>query len=150
MEPARETNQAFYRPRQPQRTVLYQVLDQHFDDFKSTYQERFERRYGPWRVVWSDVVRKYIDCGLYGCGFARLRYPKCLKNNFLAFSRKSRLCPSCEQKRMLLFAEKVTGDILLAVPHRFWTFSIPKAIRRIKPSFTCCATWQGLRWLFRK
>jgi len=32
---------------------------------------------------------------------------------------------------MLLFAEKVTGDILLAVPHRFWTFSIPKAIRGI-------------------
>ena len=33
---------------------------------------------------------------------------------------------------MLLFAEKVTGDIpILAVPHRFWTFSIPKAIRGI-------------------
>jgi len=32
---------------------------------------------------------------------------------------------------MLLFAEKVTGDVLLAVSHRFWTFSIPKAIRRL-------------------
>ena len=32
---------------------------------------------------------------------------------------------------MLLFAEKVTDEILLPVPHRFWTFSIPKAIRGI-------------------
>jgi len=120
-----------YRPRQPQRTVLYQVLDRHFDDFKSTYDERLERRYGPWRNVCSDVVRKYIDCGIYECGFARLRCPKCLKESLLEFSCKSRLCSSCEQKRMLLFAEKVTGDVLLAVPHRFWTFSIPKAIRGI-------------------
>jgi len=32
---------------------------------------------------------------------------------------------------MLLFAEKVTDDIHLSVPHRFWSFSIPKAIRWI-------------------
>jgi|GEM_PF-1626019 len=93
---------------------------------------------------------------------------------------------------MLLFAGKVTEDVLLAVPHRFWTFSIPKAIRgillrdrnllsnkrispglvasmttlrhsgfsvhstrspadpKILPFFTCCATWQGLRWLSQK
>jgi len=69
MEQDRETNQAFYQPRQPHKTVLHQVLDRHFDDFKSTYDERLERRYGPWRHVWSDVVRKYIDCGIYECGF---------------------------------------------------------------------------------
>jgi len=56
---------------------------------------------------------------------------KFCKENFLAFSRKSWPCPSCEQKRMLLFADKVAEDVLLAVPHRFWTFSIPKAIRGI-------------------
>ena len=32
---------------------------------------------------------------------------------------------------MLLFAGKVTDEILLSVPHRFWTFGIPKAIRGI-------------------
>gem|GEM_PF-3066966 len=51
--------------------------------------------------------------------------------NTLAFSCKSRLFRSCEQKRMLLFADKVTEDILLCMPHRFLTFSIPKAIRGI-------------------
>jgi len=51
--------------------------------------------------------------------------------NLLDFYCKSRLCPSCEQKRMLLFAAKVTDDTLLAVPHRFLTKLIPKAIRGI-------------------
>jgi|GEM_PF-3052125 len=46
-----------------------------------------------------------------------------------SFSCNNRPCPFCEQKRVLLFAKKVTGDVLLAVPHRFWTFSISKAIR---------------------
>ena len=47
------------------------------------------------------------------------------------FSCKTRLCPSCEEKRMPLFAEMVTEETLLPVSHRFWTFSIPKAIRGI-------------------
>jgi len=72
-----------------------------------------------------------IDCRIYEYGFARLRCPKYPKENLLDFSCNSHLCPSCEQKRMLVFADKVTDDIHLSVPHRFWTFSIPKAIRGI-------------------
>ena len=131
MEPARETCRSFYRPRRPQETPLYRVLDRHFDAFKSTYEERFERRYGPFRPLWDEVVAKYIDCGVYECGFARVRCPGCRQELLLAFSCKTRLCPSCEQKRMLLSAEKTTDEILLSVPHRFWTFSIPRAIRGI-------------------
>ena len=43
----------FYRPRAPQKTRLYQLLDCRFDAFKSAYEERFERRYGPWRTLWE-------------------------------------------------------------------------------------------------
>ncbi len=131
MEPARETCRTFYRPRRPQATPLYQLLDEHYDAFKSTYEERFERRYGPWGFVWDEVVAKYIDCGIHECGFARVRCPGCRQEFLLAFSCKTRLCPSCEQKRMVVFAQKTTDDILLTVPHRFWTFSIPRAIRGI-------------------
>ena len=131
MEPDRETGRAFYRPRRPQETPLYQVLDRHFDELKTTYEDRFERRYGPWRTLWEDVVCKYLDCGVHERGFARVRCPGCRTELLVAFSCKNRICPTCEQKRMLLFAEKTTEEILLAVPHRFWTFSIPKAIRGI-------------------
>lgn len=131
MEPKHCAQKTFYRPRQPRKTALYQLVDGHFEEFKTTYEERFERRYGPWRFVWDDIVPKYLDCGVYECGFARIKCPACKKEMLLAFSCKSRFCPSCEQKRMLLFAEKVAEEILLTVPHRFFTFSIPKAIRGI-------------------
>jgi hypothetical protein len=39
----------FYRPRHPERTVLYRVLFHHFDRFLTEYEARFEREYGFFR-----------------------------------------------------------------------------------------------------
>jgi len=38
-------------------------------------------------------------------------------------------CSSCQAKRSVLFAEKLTSEILAPVPHRHWTFSIPRVLR---------------------
>lgn len=38
-------------------------------------------------------------------------------------------CASCQAKRSVLFAEKLTSEILAPVPHRHWTFSIPRVLR---------------------
>ena len=38
-----------YRPRHPERTVLYRVLFHHFDRFLTEYEARFEREYGFFR-----------------------------------------------------------------------------------------------------
>jgi len=35
-----------YRPRHPERTVLYRVLFHHFDRFLAEYEGRFEKEYG--------------------------------------------------------------------------------------------------------
>jgi len=40
---------AVYRPRHPERTVLYRVLFHHFDRFLAEYEDRFEREYGFFR-----------------------------------------------------------------------------------------------------
>jgi hypothetical protein len=46
------------------------------------------------------------------------------------FSCKTRLfCPSCHEKRTLLWINAIQEDVLLPVPHRFWSFSIPKRLR---------------------
>ena len=43
---------------------------------------------------------RYLDCGLYENGFARIRCPECSDEYLLAFSCKTReLCPSCAAKR---------------------------------------------------
>ena len=48
----------------------------------------------------------------------------------MAFSCRTRnFCSSCQAKRSVLFAEKLTSEILAPVPHRHWTFSIPRALR---------------------
>jgi hypothetical protein len=38
-------------------------------------------------------------------------------------------CPSCSRKRTLLFAEHLTNEVLLKLPHRQFVFTMPKALR---------------------
>jgi len=64
-----------YRPRHPERTVLYRVLFHHFDRFLIEHESRFEREYGFFRPIVKEVVEKYLDCGNPRCGFARIRCP---------------------------------------------------------------------------
>jgi hypothetical protein len=63
---------------------------------------------------------------------ARIRCtnPACGHDYFRPFSCKGfYLCPSCSQKRTLLFAEHLTNEVLLDLPHRQFVFTIPKALR---------------------
>lgn len=49
----------------------------------------------------------------------------------LAFSCERRhFCPSCHQKRVADFGERLCADVLKKVPHRHFIFSIPKIRRR--------------------
>ena len=40
-----------YRPRDPQASDLWRLLDQHFETFQQVYDERFAAQYGFWRPV---------------------------------------------------------------------------------------------------
>ena len=42
---------------------LYRLLEDHFADFATLYDERFAHRYGYWRPVIAEVVEKYLACG---------------------------------------------------------------------------------------
>lgn len=39
------------------------------------------------------------------------------------------VCPSCQAKRAVLFAENLHRNVLLAQPHRHLVFSLPKRLR---------------------
>ena len=124
-EPAAE-----YRPRHPERTGFYQLFETHFDSYVRAYEERFESRSGPLRPVVVRSVEEFLACGRLQGGFARIRCPKCHAEHLLTFSCRTRnFCSSCQAKRAVLFAEKLTTDILAPVPHRHWTFSIPRVLR---------------------
>ena len=123
-------NADVYHPREPKESALWNLLDRHYENFERYYQERFEREYGFFRPVISEVVHAYLKCGDLKQGFARVRCPQCHHEYLLAFSCRGRwFCPSFHAKKVVLFGEHLRNKILYPVPHRQYVFSIPKILR---------------------
>ena len=121
---------ALYRPRRPQASPLWRLLDRYRDEFQRIYDERYQKRYGFWRPVIERTVEKFLACGDLKQGFARVRCPRCRYEFFVAFSCRRRcLCPSCHQKRALLVSEHIAREVCEAVLHRQLVFTIPKRLR---------------------
>jgi len=143
-----------YRPRRPAETPLYALLESLFEIVKGAWEDLFERRYGFWRGLLDGVVARYLDCGIFERGFARIRCPKCATEFLLAFSCKGRgLCPSCGAKRAAEFAAFLQDEVVADVGHAQWVFTVPKLLR---PYFMhhrellgplCTAAWQTVREL---
>ena len=119
-----------YRSRKPKTSPLWQCLARHFGTFLNTYEDRYQPRHGFLRPIISEVVHKFLNCGDLERGFARVRCDHCKHEYLLAFSCKGRwFCPSCHQKKVQLFGALLTETILFPVPHRHFTFGIPKMLR---------------------
>lgn len=113
--------------------VLQQILKDHFYDFANQYDVKYAGTYGNYRIDRiTGVVEEFLKCGDYSEGIARV---KCINKNcghdfFVPLSCLSfYLCPSCHQKRTLLFGEQIANEVLLRLPHRQFVFAIPKCLR---------------------
>ena len=127
---------ALYRPRHPERTSFYRLLEEHFERYVEAHEDRYEPRSGPLRAVVRASVEAFLECGRLTNGFARIRCPTCKAEHLLASSCRTRnLCPSCQAKRAALFAEKLREEILAPVPHRHWVFTIPRVLSLVRGLF---------------
>ncbi len=116
-----------YRPRA---SPLYRIVERHYPDFQRVYRERYQKRYGTWRPIIGEAVRKFLRCGDLHFGFARLRCPDCHREMMVAFSCRQRcICPSCHQKRALVLALQMAEDVCWPVPYRQYVWTIPKRLR---------------------
>jgi hypothetical protein len=105
-------------------------VQDHFEKLESDWSERYAQHYGFWRPYVLNVIYRYLECGDLHCGFARVRCDHCGHEYLLAFSCKRRhFCPSCHQRRVVAFSERLVEQVLKKVPHRQWVFSIPKRLR---------------------
>ena len=87
-----------YRPRHPQQTSFYQLVERFFPQFEAVYEERYQERYDFRRSIIGTTVRKFLECGDLKHGFARVRCPKCREELFVLFSCRVRcFCPSWHQ-----------------------------------------------------
>ncbi len=140
---------AIYRGRRPAQTPLYRLIESLYEKVKGSWEDLFERSYGFWRGILDDVVARYLDCGIFESGFARVRCPDCQNEYLLAFSCEGRgLCPSCGAKRAAEFTAFLKDEVVADVGHAQWVFTIPKMLR---PYFMhhrellgplCTAAWQ--------
>ncbi len=128
---ATNARQRRYAPRG--KNQLHAIFEKHFSDFCDQYQDRFGQKYGRYHLPRIEGVgERFGKCGDYRYGVARIRCtnPECAHDHFRPFSCKGfYLCPSCSQKRTLLFAEHLTEEVLLNLPHRQFVFALPKALR---------------------
>jgi hypothetical protein len=110
--------------------VLWGLLDTLYERVKGSWEERFERQYGFWRGLADEAVARYLDCGVWDNGFARVRCRECPQEFLVAFSCKGRgLCPSCGAKRAAELAAFLMDEVVEDVGHAQWVFTVPKMLR---------------------
>ena len=122
-----------YRPRNPRAGPLWQCAMRHASELRAAGRIR--------RPVEQRVMERFIACGDPHHGFARIYCDGCGHDYLLAFSCKTRyFCPSCHQKRVLLYGEWVEENVLEPVAHRQYVFTVPRLLR---PIFGRRRAWLG-------
>jgi len=119
-----------YRRRQPEASVLYQLVYHSHDELEYAWESRFQHRYGCLRDEVPKTLKEYLNCGILAHGAARVYCDGCKHSLLIAFSCKRRgVCPSCGAKRAVKFAEHIHSEVIEDIPHRHTVFTIPKRLR---------------------
>jgi len=117
---------AQYQRHQPERTLLYQLVEQHYPPFRFL-MARTER---PLPDFVQQAFDAFLKCGRLEHGFLRVQCQSCKHEDLVAFSCKKRgFCPSCGAKRMVEHAALLVDEILPEVPYRQWVLSVPFQLR---------------------
>lgn len=115
-----------YQRHQPEKTLLYRIVEQHYPDFLSHLQA--EGRYLPGYV--QKEFTDYLMCGRLEHGFLRVRCESCHHEKLVAFSCKRRgFCPSCGARRMVESAALLVDEVLPPRPIRQWVLTVPFPLR---------------------
>ena len=117
---------AAYRPRNPEESLLYQVVAGELETFLAAQQDH--ERQVPGFI--EKEFRSFLDCGVLARGFLRIACNTCRLDRVVAFSCKSRgICPSCGGRRMADTAAHLVDHVIPDVPVRQWVLSPPPALR---------------------
>jgi len=122
-----------YNPRHPERALLYRTIAEHFEtwlELASSGQFDGQGDHHTPRAYVRQAFRKYLECGIFAHGFARVWCDDCGHDYFVAYSCKGRgVCPSCNTRRMVETAAHLTDHVLPRLPVRQWVLSVPKRLR---------------------
>ena len=120
-----------YDRRQPEKSVLYKIVQEHGQTLFAQAEAQGEHGYGYPAHVKREFER-YQACGILQHGFARIACdtPDCKSERLVAYSCKGRsICPSCVARRMADGAAHLVDNVLPIAPYRQWTLSLPYRTR---------------------
>lgn len=128
-----------YVPRE--QNVIQKIFQDHFLDFEQQYDDHYAKHYGKYRIIRiKEAVEKFLECGDYSKGVTCIKCinPDCKYEYFRPFvaslkgaCKRWYLCSSCNQKRLQLFAEHLSENVLLKLPHRQFVFTVHKLPKNI-------------------
>jgi len=124
--PGASPSGGIYRRHEPEKTVLYGVVQEHLETFLDQAREPDGDGYP--RFVEKEF-RRFLTCGLLCHGFARLRCAECGYERLLAFSCKGKLCPSCLARRTADTAAWLVDSLLPEAGYRQWVLTFPYTMR---------------------
>ncbi len=120
---AKDTRARHYERRTPERSVTYQVLQEHWE----TFRDRTEH---PIPKFVKAEVEAYLRCGILAHGFVRTACEDCGHEELVAFSCKRRgFCGSCIGRRMSETSMHLVDEVLPEVPVRQWVSSFSWQLR---------------------
>ena len=115
-----------YQRHQPEKTLLYQIVEQYYPVFKETLEA--QGRSLPKYV--QCEFEEFLTCGRLEHGFLRVGCEECKLERLVAFSCKRRgFCPSCGARRMAESAALLVEDVFPREPMRQWVLSFPFKLR---------------------
>ncbi len=127
--PGKAGARATYARREPEKTVLHQVVSAHLESFLRFARDNYRR---PLPRYVELELRRFVRCGVLRWGLSRLRCRRCGKDMLVAHSCKGRgICPSCGGRRMAATALHIVRKVLPDCPVRQWVLSVPFAVRRL-------------------
>ena len=142
---------AFERPHNPSKPTLQSIFHYHWKDFCKYLDTHPEISIRP--IVFNEVERM-IACGTLDMGFEVYECPNCHNHHIIAYTCKSRFCPSCGLKMTKMRAIHISNSTL-NVKHRHIVFTIDERLRpyfkkhRDWLSFLFDSAWEALHYVFR-
>jgi hypothetical protein len=123
-------SQVVFRPRRPEKTVLFQVIKKHYNTWCKSAEP-------PVPNYIDKEFKNYLGCGILAKGFACAHCEGCHKDFLIAFSCKGRgICPSCNTRAMVETAANLIENVIPCVPCRQFVISFPLRIRHYLQTYS--------------
>lgn len=128
---SKEGRRPEHRPAVERWSSYKEIWQKHWPDFERQYEAKYAAQYGPLTASKKVEVQKLLGCGAFSKGVVRHECHQCGLLMVVPFSCKSRLCLSCNRKR--LFGWSVHLDQVLdgTLHHVHITWTLPGRLRNI-------------------